>query len=183
MLFASDTVHLPKEFNISFDCEETGTTFAENAMLKAKALFEQAKKLNMPVLADDSGLIVDALPGLLGVRTARFGSKDSEPVLPAHEKNLLLLKMMKDVPEDKRTAVFVCSLVMIFPNGKIFTSEGRANGYILHEETGEHGFGYDPVFFNIEADKPQALLADTKNIYGHRGKAVAELKKLIYQEK
>lgn len=182
-LFKEDSIFLPKDFNLSFDCEENGSTFAENAMIKAKALFEIAKHLNMTILADDSGLLVEALPNLLGVKTARFGSPDGVTILPAHEKNQLLLKMLKDVPFEKRGATFVCSLAMIFPNGKIYTTEGRVNGYILNEETGEFGFGYDPVFFNLDANKPQAMLAETKNIYGHRGKAVRELKKLINQEK
>ena len=111
VLFEPDCIHLPKDFDLSFDCEETGTTFAENAMIKAQALAQKASALNMPVLADDSGLIVDALPGLLGVKTARFGSKDGEPILPAHVKNMLLLSMLKDVPFEKRSATFVCSLV------------------------------------------------------------------------
>lgn len=173
-LFNSSFCHLPEEYSLSFDCEENGQTFEENAMIKAKALRELAKDIDMPVLADDSGLIVNALPGLLGVKTARFGSKDGKTLLSAEEKNKLLIKMLEG--KEDRSACFYTSLVMIFPDGMTVTAEGKAEGRILNEPVGNAGFGYDPVFFNIEANKPAGLfLQGEKNLYGHRGKAVRNL--------
>ena len=93
-LFAPHEILLPKDLGIQFDCEENGQTFLENAMIKAQALFDTAHRLGYPVMADDSGLIVPALPGLLGLRTARFGSENGGPLLSAHEKNQLLIKML-----------------------------------------------------------------------------------------
>ena len=112
-LFKDYEILLPSDLGLSFDCEENGETFLDNALIKANALYEVAKDLRLPVMADDSGLIVPALPGLLGVRTARFGSVDGGPLLSAHEKNQLLIKMLEGKPEDDRKAVFVCAIVMI----------------------------------------------------------------------
>ena len=91
-MFPNHEIVLPKELGIDFDCEENGTTFLENAMIKASALYEVAKDLGLPILADDSGLMVPALPGRLGVKTARFGAEDGGPLLSAHEKNQLLIR-------------------------------------------------------------------------------------------
>ena len=95
-MFQNHEIELPKELGIDFDCEENGTTFLENAMIKASALYEVAKDLGLPILADDSGLMVPALPGRLGVKTARFGAEDGGPLLSAHEKNQLLIKIRKN---------------------------------------------------------------------------------------
>ena len=169
-LFAPHKLHTPEEFGIEFEVEENGDTFSDNAFIKARALRKVSGHLNMPVLADDSGLLVKALPGLLGVKTARFGSENGGPVLPAAEKNALLLEMLKD--RDDRSACFVTNLVIIFPDNSVLTSEGRAPGYILNEPTGQGGFGYDPVFFNTEANMPGGLMTTAqKNQFGHRGKA------------
>lgn len=178
LLLAPHTIHLPSEFGISFDCEENGETFNQNAYLKAHALFVQARHLNMPVLADDSGLLVDALPGQLGVKTNRFGAEDGGPLLSAEQKNKLLLEKLKNRTD--RTARFVTCLTLIFPNGIVITAEGQAEGYILDKSIGEQGFGYDPVFFNNEANMPAGLMTtEQKNLYGHRGKASRALLKSI----
>ena len=167
-------LHLPKEFGISFDCDETGTTFLENAMQKAQALQKQSAKIDMPIIADDSGLIVDALPGELGIYTARFGSKDGKTLLAPEEKNKLLLERLKNC--QNRSARFVCDLVFLYKN-KTITAEGIAEGKILtsiHAGTG--GFGYDPIFFSDEANGCFAELGtNQKNKYSHRAKAVESL--------
>lgn len=173
-------LHLPSEYGISFDCPEDGSTYYENALQKAEALYSVAKHLNMPILADDSGLTVDALPGELGLHTARFGSKPSEPILPSYEKNCLLLKKLEGIPLEKRTAHF--NTVLVFKNGdEIISTEGVAQGHIQTEITnGDGGFGYDPVFYCNEAGCSMATLPDgEKNNYSHRGKAARALLEII----
>ncbi|MCR4676917.1 MAG: oligoendopeptidase F [Sphaerochaetaceae bacterium] len=182
-LLGVHTLHLPKDYSIVFDCEETGLTFEENAMQKALALKKAAEGTeceNMPVLADDSGLFVDALPGELGIHTARYGSKPGEPILSADEKNTLLLKNLKGVPQEKRTARFVCTLVLL-DGDKTIEATGIAEGRILEEKaTGEGGFGYDPVFFCNDAGCSMATLPKGgKDLYSHRGKAAKEILKKI----
>lgn len=171
-LLAPHVLHTPKELGFSFDCEENAPTFEGNAMIKARALMDVAKahNVNMPVLADDSGLIVDALPNQLGVKTARFGSPDGVTVLPATEKNLLLIDTLKGVED--RSARFVCCLVLLNPDDSVIVAEGKVEGYILTQLVGTGGFGYDPVFYNLDADRAAGLLSpEEKNFYGHRGKA------------
>ena len=178
IILKDHVLHTPKEFNISFDCDENALTFKENALIKARALRDVSASINMPVMADDSGLVVNSLPGLLGVKTARFGSPDGVTILPADEKNRLLLEMMKNKTD--RSACFYCAIAFIYPDGKTFTTLGKAPGYILTQPVGNGGFGYDPVFFNTEANSPSALLSvEEKNLYGHRGKAVRQLLELI----
>ena len=175
-LLTPHILHLPSEFGLSFDCEETGTTFIENALQKAQALFCVSSHLGMPILADDSGLEVDALDGAPGIHTARYGSKPGEPVLSAHDKNLLLLSNLNGVPEEKRTARFVCALVLLYPDGRTVKVQEKAEGRILFSETGIHGFGYDPVFYSNEACSCFAILTpESKGMYGHRGKAALSL--------
>ena len=180
-LFMPHEILLPKDLGIKFDCEENGETFLENALIKASALYEKAHGMGMPVLADDSGLIVPALPGLLGVRTARFGAEDGGPLLSAHEKNQLLIKMLDGKEGDERKAHFVCALVLMFDKYRIYSTVESTDGSILKEEVnGTGGFGYDPVFFCNEAGCSMALLPDGgKNLYSHRGKAARSLLKLI----
>jgi len=180
-LFAPHEILLPKDLGIEFDCEENGDTFLANAMIKANALFEKAQDMSIPVMADDSGLMVDALPGRLGVKTARFGSEDGGPLLSAHEKNQLLLKMLKGLPDEKRKATFVCAMVLIKDRFTVYCAVEHCDGRILHEEVqGNGGFGYDPVFHCNEAGCSMATLPDgQKNIYSHRGKASRSLLKLL----
>lgn len=177
-LLAGHVLHLPKEFGISFDCEETGLTFEENAMQKAVALKDAVEKngraelKEMGILADDSGLFVDVLPGELGIHTARYGSKEGEPILSADAKNTLLLKNLKGVPREKRTARFVCTLILL-KGDKKYEATGIAEGRILEEKAqGNEGFGYDPVFFCNDAGCSMATLPKGgKDLYSHRGKA------------
>ncbi len=180
-LFAPHEIILPKDLGIEFDCEENGTTFLENAMIKANALYDVAKNLGLAVLADDSGLIVPSLPGLLGVRTARFGAEDGGPLLSAYEKNELLLKMLKDKSDSDRKAFFVCAMVLVKDRYTVYCAVEHADGRILHEQAkGNGGFGYDPVFFCNEANCSMATLPDgQKNLYSHRGKAARSLLRLI----
>lgn len=177
-LLPGHVLHLPGEFGIDFDCEETGLTFEENAMQKAVALKEAVAEsgkealMEMGILADDSGLFVDALPGELGIHTARYGSKEGEKILSSDEKNTLLLKNLKGIPQEKRTARFVCTLILLKGDEK-YTATGTAEGRILEEKAvGNEGFGYDPVFFCNDAGCSMATLPKGgKDLYSHRGKA------------
>ncbi len=180
-MFTGHEIVLPKDIGLEFDCEEDGTTFLDNAMIKARALYAQARDMGIPILADDSGLIVPALPGRLGVRTARFGAENGGPILPAHEKNQLLIRMLQGKEGDERKACFVCALVLFFNENRIYSAVESAEGFILKEEVnGTGGFGYDPVFHCNEAGCSMALLPDGgKNLYSHRGKAVRAILKLI----
>lgn len=182
-LFTGHDILLPKDVGVSFECEENGVTFLENAMIKAKALFDAARSADldgMAVLADDSGLVVDALPGQLGVRTARFGSKDGEPILGAKEKNALLLSKLEGLKTEERGARFVCAMVLIKDEWTTYCVQESAAGRILEHEEGVHGFGYDPVFYCNEAKSPMALLPEEgKNLYSHRGKAARSMLRLI----
>jgi len=173
---------LPSSLGISFSCVEDGTTFEANAIIKAQALRKASIGQNLPVLADDSGLTVSSLPGLLGVRTARFGAPDEEHLLSAHEKNLLLLEYLKEKAD--RSACFHCCLVLILPDNSMLIANGKTEGSILFEETGTGGFGFDPVFFCSDANTPMALLSpEEKNFYSHRGRAAKKLLQLLDQNR
>lgn len=151
------------------EVEETGSTFAENARLKAEAAF---KKCGMPSIADDSGLMVDALNGAPGVYSARYageGASDSDKI------NKLLTEL-KDVPENNRTAAFVCSICCILESGEIIEVSGRCEGKIAFEPKGEGGFGYDPVFIAENGKSFAELSSDEKDKLSHRGNALRALK-------
>lgn len=154
----------PKDLGITVDVEETGTTFAENAMLKAKAICAASK---LPAIADDSGLCVDALNGGPGVYSARYGGEG----LDDRGRYLLLLNNMRGQPT--RAAHFACAIACAFPNGDTLTAEGRCDGTIAFAPMGEGGFGYDPVFFVPELKKTFGqLTAEEKSAISHRGKAL-----------
>lgn len=156
-----------KDAGINMEVEETGTTFAENSALKARAIFDVTE--NCAVLADDSGLVVDALNGEPGVYSARYGGLDTDK-----ERTAFLLKNMEDVPEEKRTARFMCCIHFIKANGEEITVEGKCEGKIAYEPKGENGFGYDPVF--MYGDKSFAQVsADVKNSVSHRANALKKL--------
>jgi len=159
----------PAELGIDIDPEETGTTFLENATIKARAF---AALADIPVLADDSGLEVDALGGAPGIYSSRYAEgTDADRV----EK---LLKNM-DGKED-RTARFVCEVVMIFPGGKTISARGECAGTIANAPAGNGGFGYDPVFYMSEFGKTMAeLTEDEKNSVSHRGNALKNLRKKL----
>ena len=154
----------PKELGITVDVEETGSTFAENAMLKAKAICELAK---LPAIADDSGLCVDALNGGPGVYSARYGGPGLDDV---GRYRLLLENMRGQMP---RTAKFVSVITCCFPNGDVLSARGECPGTIAFAPMGEGGFGYDPVFFIPSLKKTFAQLSpEEKNAISHRGKAL-----------
>lgn len=153
----------PKELGITVDVEETGSTFAENAMLKAKAICELTK---LPAIADDSGLCVDALNGAPGVYSARYGGLDDDVA-----RYRLLLENLRGA--GTRAAHFHTSVVCCFPNGNVLEAEGDCHGTIAYAPQGENGFGYDPVFFVPELRKTFAQLTpEEKNAISHRGVAL-----------
>jgi XTP/dITP diphosphohydrolase len=154
----------PKSLGIDLEVEETGTTFAENAMLKAKAICEAA---NLPAIADDSGLCVDALAGAPGVYSARYGGEGLDDV----GRYRLLLENLRG--QTTRTAHFACAIACAFPNGDTLTAEGKVEGTIAFAPMGEGGFGYDPIFFYPPLRKTFGqLTAEEKHGISHRGKAL-----------
>nr|WP_325219465.1 XTP/dITP diphosphatase [uncultured Oscillibacter sp.] len=155
----------PAEAGVEVDVEETGTTFAENAMLKAKAICAAA---GLPAIADDSGLCVDALNGGPGVYSARYGGEE----LDDRKRRLLLLRNLRG--QTTRAAHFTCAVACAFPDGDTLTAEGRCDGAIAFAPLGEGGFGYDPVFLIPEKGKTFGQLSpEEKSAISHRGKALA----------
>ena len=154
----------PRDLGLTVDVEETGTTFAENAMLKAKAICAAAK---LPAIADDSGLCVDALNGGPGVYSARYGGEGLD------DKGRYMLLLISLRGQSTRTAHFTCAIACAFPNGDTLTAEGRCDGTIAYAPMGEGGFGYDPVFFVPELKKTFGqLTAEEKSAISHRGRAL-----------
>ncbi len=146
--------------------EENGSTFMENAVIKATTA---AKLTNLPVLADDTGLCVDALGGRPGVYSARFAKEHDDA---ANRRKLLC--EMKD--KTNRAAHFECAVALVYPNGKKICASGRVNGHILRQEAGHNGFGYDSLFFCDELGKTFAeATSEEKNRVSHRGRALEEL--------
>lgn len=161
------------EAGCDFEVEETGTTFAENAYLKAKAVFDASGEA---AIADDSGLTVEALNGEPGVYTARYapGGHDASD----REKYEYLLSKLGD--EEHRAAKYVSSICCILPDGRVIRTEGEMPGRILYEPVGDGGFGYDPIFLPDGCDKSMAELgAEVKNRISHRAKALMEFKKKL----
>ena len=157
--------------------EETGDTFRANACLKASGY---ARQFNTWALADDSGLEVDALDGKPGVVSARWAEINNAGKGDA-ENNALLLKQLATVPDEKRTARFVCVLALADPKGKIvLTARDTVEGRIIHEPRGGNGFGYDPLFLMADSGKTTAEMEpDQKHAISHRGKALRQMKKLM----
>ena len=156
----------PRDLGLTVDVEETGTTFAENAMLKAKAICKEA---NLPAIADDSGLCVDALGGAPGVYSARYGGEG----LDDKGRYMLLLSSLRGAPT--RAAHFACAVACAFPNGDTLTAEGRCDGSIAYAPLGEGGFGYDPVFLLPGTGKTFGQLTqEEKSAVSHRGRALKD---------
>ena len=154
----------PADVGCHVEVEETGTTFAENAMLKAKAVCAAS---GLPAIADDSGLCVDALGGAPGVYSARYGGEGLDDA----GRYRLLLSNLRGQPT--RAAHFACAIACAFPNGDTLTAEGRCDGAIAYAPMGEGGFGYDPVFLVPEKAKTFGqLTAEEKSAISHRGKAL-----------
>ncbi len=158
---------LQSELGVDIDVEETGTTFEENSLLKARAVMEAT---GLPALADDSGIAVDALNGEPGIYSARYGFDDT---LDDWGRLLLLLKNTETVPDGSRQAQFVCVITMISPDGQVIQARGEAHGELLREAVGEGGFGYDPIFYYPPLGKSFAqLLPEEKNAVSHRAEAL-----------
>ena len=161
-----------EEAGIDIDVEETGATFEENSMLKAKAIYE---KSGISAIADDSGLEVYALGNAPGVFSARYGGEG----LSDEERVELLLKNMENVPTEKRGARFVCAITLVSGDG-IITARGECEGEINYSPIGGNGFGYDPVFYVKEFDKTTAQMTpEEKNAISHRGIALREFAEKI----
>ena len=152
-----------KEAGITVDIEETGTTFEENAIIKAKAIMELTGEI---VLSDDSGLEVDYMDKAPGVYSARFMGEDTSYDI----KNQYIIDQLKAAKEEERTARFVCVIACAFPSGEIITKRGTIEGVIAHEIVGANGFGYDPIFYIPEYGCTTAELnPEQKNEISHRG--------------
>lgn len=156
------------EAGIDLDVEETGTTFAENSALKARAAY---KLCGCAVLADDSGLEIDALNGEPGVYSARYGGLGSD-----EQRTALVLEKLKDVADDKRGAHFTCTIHFIKADGEEIAVDGKVFGKIGYEPVGENGFGYDPIFM-YDGKSFAQVDAETKNAVSHRANALKALLK------
>lgn len=173
-----DKVLSLKDVGVEVDIDETGTTFEQNAYIKAKAIADLLP--GYAVVADDSGLCVPCLNGEPGVYSARYAGE----VCDDHANNRLLLHNLhereKTLPRD-RNAYFVSAVVLLFPDGRYLSVEGRVDGTILDEYRGNGGFGYDPLFLCTELNKTFAeATADEKNSVSHRARALAELKRKLH---
>ncbi|RFU94924.1 RdgB/HAM1 family non-canonical purine NTP pyrophosphatase [Sphaerochaeta halotolerans] len=179
-ILTGHTIVLPRELGIDFDYEEDAETFTENALGKARALASQAPE-GYKILADDSGLCIDALEGRPGVRTARYGLETFGRMLESGERNEFLLKNMAHLEKkEERSAQFVCALAFVMDKRREFTFCETVDGFIAKESYGEGGFGYDPVFIVKEEGKTMAELSDEeKDRYSHRGKASHHLITLL----
>ena len=162
-----------KEAGISADIEENGKSFAENAAIKAKAIMEMTGEI---VMADDSGLEIDYLDGAPGIYSARFMGEDTSYDI----KNKALIDKLAGVPDEKRTARFVCAIACALPDGQILESRGTMEGIIGYEIKGENGFGYDPIFYLPECGCTSAEISpEKKNELSHRGKALRAMKEKL----
>lgn len=161
------------EVGIDVDIEETGTTFEENAIIKAKAICELTGEI---ALADDSGLEVDYLDGAPGVYSSRFLGEDT----PYDIKNDYIIEKLKDAKGDERTARFACAMAMVFPDGEVETCYGTIEGLIGYEQRGNNGFGYDPIVYVPEYEMTTGEMApELKNSISHRGKALEQMKEIM----
>ena len=153
------------------DSEENGTTYEENALIKARTAVE-AGHHQYPAIADDSGLSVEALDGAPGVYSARYAGGHGDDAA----NNALLLKNLSHLPVSERTARFVCCIALVYPDGREMTVRGETEGLIIDEARGNGGFGYDPYFYYQPFGKTfSELTAEEKNAISHRGKAIAKL--------
>lgn len=166
-----------KEAGIDIDIIEDGTTFEENAMIKARAVAGAAKEAI--VLADDSGLVIDYLNGEPGIYSARYLGKDTS----YRVKNANLVQRLEGVPDEKRSARFVCAIAAVLPDGRELSTRGTIEGRIGYEEKGLNGFGFDPIFYVPEIGKYTAELSDEdKNRISHRGKALRAMREELEKE-
>ncbi len=167
------TIVSMREAGIQIDITEDGSTFEENAVIKAKTIMEMTGEM---VLADDSGLEVDAMDKAPGIYSARFLGEDTSYDV----KNNYILDRLKDLPWEKRSARFVCAIACAFPDSEIVTTRATIEGAIGHEIIGENGFGYDPIFWVPEYGCTSAQLStEIKNKISHRGKALEAMQGII----
>lgn len=165
-----------KDAGISLDVEENGVSFGENALIKARAC---AFRTGMLALADDSGLEIDALNGEPGIYSARYMGEDTS----YHIKNRSLVERLSGVPEEERTARFVCAIAAVEPDGTERLTEGIMEGRIGYEEKGVNGFGYDSIFYVPEYGITSGEMdAEQKNKASHRGKALKKMKDMLLAE-
>lgn len=173
-ILSSVDIVLPKQENIEFNPEETGKSFFENAMLKARVLYKTVKQ---PVIADDSGLCIDCLNGMPGIYSARYGDENGR-ILSFDQKINKVLSELKDT--QNRKACFVCCIVLLLNEHRFYTVQEICEGFISEKAAGINGFGYDPIFYVKEFGKTFAELSESeKNKISHRGKALSSLKKII----
>lgn len=167
-------VYSMKELGVDENIVEDGLTFEENAEIKARAVARHLP--NDIILADDSGLEIDYLDKAPGVYSARFAGEDTSYDI----KNRILLDKLEGVPEEQRTARFVCAVCAVFPDGDVKIVRGTIKGVIAHEITGENGFGYDPIFYYPECGCTTAEMEpEKKNELSHRGKALRAMREII----
>lgn len=165
-----------KEAGMSVDIAEDGTTFEENALIKARAVAAVLTEPDSVVLADDSGLVIDALGGEPGIYSARYMGEDTS----YEEKNANLISRLEGVPDEKRTARFVCAIAAVLPDGREYKVQAAIEGRIGYEQKGGGGFGYDPIFYVPEFGKTTAeMTAEEKNRVSHRGKALEQMKEVL----
>ena len=165
-----------KEAGVSLDIEENGTTFAENAMIKARAVWEKTGGI---VLADDSGLVVDYLGGEPGVYSARYMGEDTSYEI----KNRKIIERLSGAEGKERSARFVCNIAAVLEDGRVIQREAYMEGLIAKEPAGNGGFGYDPILYLPEFGKTSAeLTMEEKNQISHRGKALEAMKKALKDE-
>lgn len=166
-----------KEAGIDIDIVEDGKTFEENAIIKAKAVMERTGQL---VLADDSGLEVDALGGEPGIYSARYMGENTSYEI----KNRNIIERLEGVEGDARSARFVCVIAAAFPDGETVTTRGTIEGVIAKEPAGENGFGYDPIVYVPEYNMTTGQMEpEAKNAISHRGKALCAMKKILEDRK
>lgn len=176
-----------KEAGITVEIEENGSTFEENGLLKAEGIRDWCRENGIPsfpqitgdqviVLADDSGLEVDALNKEPGIYSARYLGHDTS----YREKNANIIARLDGVSKERRTARFVCAIAAAFPDGTSKTALGTIEGYIGWEERGTNGFGYDPIFYLYENDRSTAELSpEEKNAVSHRGRALGKMRQIL----
>ncbi|HID86772.1 MAG TPA: XTP/dITP diphosphatase [Anaerolineae bacterium] len=167
------TLTWPGQEGIELEVEETGESFRENAILKARAY---ARASGLLTLADDSGLEVDALGGEPGILSSRYAGPEADD----EDRMRLLLRKLEGVPWEERTARFRCVIALATPQGEVWTTEGSCEGIIAFEPRGEHGFGYDPVFYLPQFGKTMAQLPpELKNRISHRARAAEKARAIL----
>lgn len=165
-----------KQAGITADIVEDGKTFEENALIKAREVCKIAQEM---VMADDSGLEIDYLNGEPGIYSARYMGEDTSYRI----KNQNLIDRLEGVPDEKRTARFVCAIAAAFPDGREMVVRGTIEGIIGYEERGENGFGYDPIFYLPDRGLSTAEIPpEEKNSISHRGNALRKMKELLEKE-